>query len=693
MFKLFQHIRGGSSKNSTEINENSLDSLSPKTSRYLSSRDGKDSTMDRAELVWQQGNLQEAINLYDRAIQENPDSSEPYQQLLTHLKQQNSVAEAYKKLAASLKAQGNNEEAATCYRQAIVIQAVTKEAAAKYQKSSLVSRLANVPKIADLKNNAFSFQGTIKEIISKTKPNLLQIELPPEYNPHLSSVSKTKQLDSRKIATVEWEAAQTFMQKALDCCDREEWSEVADACEQATLVMPEMAEAYKIWGNALQRMNRTAEAMECYGKAVEIQPDLAEVYAGIAQLYAQQQKWQSAREYYQKAIIIKPEFPRAYRSLAYVWEQSGQVENAKICHHRAKELESKQPALSNAVETNSARSTQKALKNSPEIVDDSVFTYQKLGQDSEQQNLWHEAAVYYRKALELNLVQTQELADSKIVLTNEQQDRTNQLANLTKIPPAISSEKAELTEREILAPIEDSITSHTKRLKTNISQSENSLDRAIGRYYRQAKLQPNSAAIQIDLGDLYAKKRKWQSAIACYSKAIRIDPRTAEAHIKLAKILAKTGNHPHYVEHMYLAYTLKPDMGSADDHFLLGQALRKLGNRTRAISCYEQAIKLQPRFNEAYRCLGKVYQEIGKPKNAIAAYQVAVRHNPQDADFHFSLGELQEQQGSWENAVRAYRKVLELNPKYPQASQRLNYALSEKLKQDLAIRSKRLGRC
>jgi tetratricopeptide (TPR) repeat protein len=706
MFKLFQNMINSDSGESNNIKSNSLESFANNSSNFLSLNNNVNSPQEKAELLWQQGNLQEAINLYDRAIQEAPDSYEAYQQLLSHLKQQNSVADAYKLLAESLKRQGKNEEAATCYRQAIIIQAVTNEVEEKY-KAIVPTKLDRRAAIVSLKDTAFSFQASIKEIVSAAKSNLLQIELPQEYTPNLASTLEAKKLDSRAIATVEWEAAQNFMQKALDCCDREEWLEVAQACQQATRVMPDMAEAYKIWGNALQRMNRTAEAMECYSKAVEIQPDLAEVYAGIAQLYAQQQKWQQAIEYFQKSIIIKPDFPRAYRNLANVWEQSGNVEKAKVCYHRAQELEAKQAILSSTQEPNPLISQSEAANNSSAIVDDSVVTYHKLGQDSEQQNLWHEAAVYYRKALEMNLAQTQKLISSESFVESEQ-NKSNQLNRLKKIQQLIQNKspnqgyeslngqnrsiQARMTKaalnREVLAPIEDSAL-QDRLSKSQIQKKEHSLDQAIEHYHRQAKLQPNSASIQVDLGNLYARKSKWSSAIACYSKALRINPKEAKAHLNLAKILAKTGNKEQYIEHMYLAFVIQPDLGSAEDHFLLGEALRKEGNRSRAIACYEQAIKLQPHFNEAYRRLGQLFQEIGKPKNALACYQAAVRHNPQDTNFHFSLGELLERQGSWDLAVKAYRRVLELNPKYPQAPQKLNRALSEKLKQDLAMRYRR----
>lgn len=680
MFKLLKNLIGGKSSESIDAKENSQKSLSF-DSANSSSHDALTTSTKKADIFWQQGNLQEALKIYDRAIKESPNSAEVYQQLWSHLKQQDSIAQAYQRLAENLKKQGKNEEAAICYRQAIVIQAVTKEAKQKYKNTSF-SGLVTRAKIANLADDAFTFQGAIKNssTTSMQQPNLLQIELPSEYTPQVSATFQ-KRLDSGKIATVEWEAAHTFMQRALDCCDREEWSEVADACQQATRIMPDMAEAYKIWGNALQRMNRTAEAMECYSKAVEIQPDLARVYTGIAQLYAKERKWQQAIEYYQKAIIIKPELSSAYRSLAHVWEQSGETEKAQMCYERAKELEATQPALSETKDI--SQPTPETLVNSEqtaEIVDNSITTYRQLGQDSEKQNLWHEAAVYYRKALELNMSQNQNITVPK----TQQPSKVTQLARIRKIQQLIKNK-----EHSQIAPIENSTFLNTSDKIGRVFPSQNSLDRSIEYYQRKAKLQPNSAQIQIDLGSLYEKKKQWNLAITHYRKAIRIDPTQAQAHLKLAKASAKNGDRNGHLEHLYLAYNIDPSLGSADDHFLLGENLRKEGNRNRAIYCYKQAIELQPHFIEAYRNLGLVLEETGKQNDALNCYQTAIRHNPRNAELYSKLGKLLEKQNSWDDAVTAYRKVLELQPKNFDASKKLNHSLLEKLKQDLAQKARK----
>ena len=159
-----------------------------------------------------------------------------------------------------------------------------------------------------------------------TESNLVDLSPPLLKQQHSpakgkSTTQSTFLLNESETANSKREAAEIYLQQALAYSDEQEWAEVIEACQHAVRISPDSAEAYKLWGNALQRMGQTSKAMGMYAKAVEIEPDLAEVYANLGSLHARQKKWSKAREYYQKAIIIKPNFPGAY--LIGIWLKSG----------------------------------------------------------------------------------------------------------------------------------------------------------------------------------------------------------------------------------------------------------------------------------------------------------------------------------------------------------------------------------
>ena len=626
MLQQFQGLFGDKEENSeTLINQNQYP-------------DVVDSPIELADSLWQRGEIQQALDLYTEEIQKNPNSQEIMLNLAKLLQQQHNISESYKKLAEVLKKQGKIDQAAEYYRQTIVLKSLIHKTTNKtFQASNSYNLQHSSYPIDDLSDNAFSFVSSLASI-----PQLVNIQRKTLPSQILSDKSHTPSLPSQEVNStgntkIAWETAQLYIEQALDGYDNSQWQEAASACQKILEIFPEMAETYKILGNALQRMGDTGKAMECYAKGLKIQPDLAVVYAGIGNLYYQQQKWLKAKEYYQKATIINPRYSKAYRNLAEVWQQLGQPMKAEFCKQRAASIDSELSpnSLPSAPEDNLLPDS---TQTSP-----TVETCYKLAQNSAQNQKWQEAAFYYRKALELN------------------NTSLNSTAN-------------------------NGFTLNSPKLPINISDSQSQLERAIQRYRYQAQVKPSSAKIQFTLGNLYAQNQQWEEAIASYQQAIKIEPRYGKVYLNLAKALVKVGKEAESVEQLYFAYTIKPELADADSLFNLGKALVKEGDRQRAINCYSLALDLKPDFLTAYHKLAETLIQLGRRQEAIECYRNAVKNNPHDTDAYFFLGEQLTAIQQWDNAVQAYRRVLELQPKYSQASHKLNYALAEKLKLELAHR-------
>jgi tetratricopeptide (TPR) repeat protein len=614
----------------------------------------------QAEELWGQGKLTESLATYSQAIKQNPELPEIHLRLAERLKQQGDLAAAYEKLAIDLKHHGNIEQAANYYRQAINIKALTRSTKQQLLKSGLVRSGNNSMPGVDLKNTAFSFQpltnsnSALVKIASQNPSLDIQVENSTDYSPLFADHLKV--INPKQAIDIDWETAQVYLQQALDHSEKQQWKETAIACKQATQILPDMAEAYKIWGNALQRMGQTADAMSCYTKAVEIKPNLAEVYAGIADIYTKQQRWQQAIQHYQKAIIIKPR-AEEYRSLANAWQQIGESEKAQLNIYKAVELESEQILIQGSEIDSLAANSTEETNSSSNSSNHSVQAYSRIAKKLEQQNRWQEAAIYYRKALALS---------------------TSGPALLTQASNNQQSTQSNSSEQEQRLTDEANYSSETTEIQTQESQSQ--LNKAIKRYHKQSRLQPNSAKIHTDLGNLYERKRKWQYAISCYRKAIDLDSQYVQAHLKLARTLFRIGKQQEFIKEMQLALALQPDIGSAIDRFYLGNALTDQGQQEQAISFYYQAILLNPSFVQAYHRLGEVLSQQGKHLEAIDCCQRGIEHNPGDAESYYLLGQQLAVQKNWDQAVKAYTKVLQLEPQFPGASQKLNHTLAKKLK-------------
>ena len=636
MFKLFQNLLP------SETGKKQSDSA---VSSDSNANDPWETQIAQADVLWEQGKLSEALAIYGLAIEKYPHLIEIQQRLAERLKQQGDLAVAYEKLATGLKNHGNVQQAANYYRQAIHLKALTGNTKKQLFRANVASPpIPPIPTFT-LKEAAFSFQPLTKinSALTKTsdsQPPLSKVEVEPNnISPSFSKPLKT--INPQQSKDIDWETAQVYLQKALEHSEKQEWERSALACKQAVQIMPNMAEAYKVWGNALQRMGKTGEAMSCYAKAVEVEPNLAEVYAGIADIYTQQEKWQQAVKHYQKAIIIRPS-ATIYRSLAEVWQQLGNSDKAQLNLYRARELET----VSQAASSDNSDLDDEALFDSKS----SVETYCLLAEKLEQQNQWKQAALYYRKALDLSMTQPALPAAMK--------------------PKPIQSKPSQPKPKQLKRDFQET--------KTNTPATQ--LDKAIKRYYKQSKLQPNSPKVHTDLGNLYGRKREWQYAIACYRKAIDLNPQYSKAHLNLARTLLKIGKQQEFIQEMQLALALEPKIGTAMDRFYLGNALADKGQSQQALSFYYKAIVLNPLFSQSYYRLSEILSKQGKHKEAIDFLKLEISSNPNNAESYFCLGQQLELVDNWDGAVKIYSRLLQIEPQYPGASQKLNHALANKLR-------------
>jgi tetratricopeptide (TPR) repeat protein len=94
----------------------------------------------------------------------------------------------------------------------------------------------------------------------------------------------------------------------------------------------------------------------------------------------------------------------------------------------------------------------------------------------------------------------------------------------------------------------------------------------------------------------------------------------------------------------------------------LGNALQALGDVKGAIACYHKALALAPRLVETHTNLGQALQAQGEVKRALASYQQALALDPKYAPAHGALGQALLAQGHFAQAQAATQRALDLLP-------------------------------
>lgn len=491
--------------------------------------------------------------------------------------------------------------------------------------------------------------------------------------------------------------ARTYLRQAQIYIEDRQWQQAIIACKNALSIAPNLAEAYKIWGNGLQKLNQNAEAIGCYAKALEIQPNMHEVYANLGTLYARKKAWSEAIEYFKECIALNPQYAGAYRSLAKIWEELGKTDRAWSCLFRALDLEpnlmTPQQYYEAANELLNKQETEKAIafyRYAVQLDESFQDAYIKLGETLQQLGRHKEAVFYYRKIIEIK-DQPQKVAKSS---------QNKFVSKFLAASPKVSS-LANKNTHQLSDSSQSSLYPSSEKLSL---QTKQTVDEAIRNNIVRAEQEPHSALIQINSGNLYFKNKQWDRAIACYHKAIQLNPKLTVAYRNLGNIYQALGkkkeafdvyfclgkiategeNWTLAIECYHKAIELNPS--HAQSHHNSGDALSKQQKWTEAALAYSRAIKIDPNFSWSYNNLGDICLKLQKWTEAVEFYQKAIEINSNFYWSHYNLGEALGKLFRWSEAIIAYQKTIELKPDFAEAYAHLGDALVREEKWEEGIK-------
>jgi tetratricopeptide (TPR) repeat protein len=167
---------------------------------------------------------------------------------------------------------------------------------------------------------------------------------------------------------------------------------------------------------------------------------------------------------------------------------------------------------------------------------------------------------------------------------------------------------------------------------------------------RYARKVEREAARCLERAGEFAKQGAYGQAIAHFTRAIKLNPLSAEAFINRG-----------------IARAMSADVeGSIGD--------------------FDEAIRLNPRDDTAYCCRGSALGAMDKPR-AIADFSRAIEINPGNAEAYYNRGVAHYGLAEFDAAIADCTKAIELNPRRANAYYTLGNAFAEKEDWDQAISS------
>jgi tetratricopeptide (TPR) repeat protein len=108
----------------------------------------------------------------------------------------------------------------------------------------------------------------------------------------------------------------------------------------------------------------------------------------------------------------------------------------------------------------------------------------------------------------------------------------------------------------------------------------------------------------------------------------------------------------------------------------LGKAFEKSGDNARALVCYMDAVKIEPRYPQAQFNLAICLFGFGKNSEGLEHLRAAAKLEPHNSDIQYDLGTFFLLHGSPLDAARGFRAALENRPNFPRAQRELDKLLA-----------------
>jgi predicted Zn finger-like uncharacterized protein len=394
----------------------------------------------------------------------------------------------------------------------------------------------------------------------------------------------------------------------------ERWDLAEQEYREGMRIDPKFFDAYDALAKVYLRQDRAADAFAALKQAETQIGNNAAIANATGEAFLFGKDFVRAADSFRTAIEKDPAYNKARFNLANSLRDQGKLEEARQQYEATKALAATLPGLAEAL----------------------GYLYLKLGQTDRALAEFDLALKAEGTTVELRL------AAADVFLAAGKPDRARELGeSVLKDWPDQSDAIA--------------VIGRAMRDSGNLEGGIDKLKRAIAL--------KNKPAYQAALGEAHERAGRADMAAQYYDEALKLDPTMVDVRIRRARYRVRVGRVNDALDDIREVVRRER---RADALSLMGDCYVELRQGGAAARAYQDAIKADPHFGEAYYKLGRTYHDDGKAQQAIQnlkrALETGTQQAPWTADAHLLLGYAYKQTRQKPQAVEQFKRYLELSP-------------------------------
>jgi Flp pilus assembly protein TadD len=191
---------------------------------------------------------------------------------------------------------------------------------------------------------------------------------------------------------------------------------------------------------------------------------------------------------------------------------------------------------------------------------------------------------------------------------------------------------------------------------------EGRVDLALEEFKRAAKEDPKNPYFQKGLGQAFAAKRDWGSAISAFRKALELNPLYVDTRNDLGYALIMSGDRDAGKKEFLSAFSDPMNPAPEISAFNLGRALLEEKNYAEAANWFRSSLSRNKAYAAPYLLLAETLVTMGRNDEAIAQLEAGVRDAPSEPELQLALGRMYLKVGRLAEAKTRLEEALKADP-------------------------------